>query len=877
MKAPRFLRLKQAFQDLLDSSPEQRAAALELAAREDAAFGAELAAWLAATERRAGEWLEEPAVLGLGDEADGSPGTSPATAAPERVGPWLLEAEIGRGGMGTVFRGRRDDGAFEQTVAVKLVRSELASEVLRRRFLAERRILAGLVHPNIAHLIDGGTTPNGIPYLVLEHVTGDPIDQYCDRWGLTVEERLRLFVVVCGAVHFAHQKLVLHRDLKAANVLVDETGHPKLLDFGIAKLLAASAEEADWTALGLARPLTPEWASPEQLRGDQLTTASDVYSLGVLLHVLLTGRRPHRFAGQAPEAFAREIEESGGGRLIGSVGFAESGGAGGVRGSERPAAPAGVDRRRLRGDLERIVARALAPEIDRRYGTVVELATDLECHLTGLPVSAHPPSVRYRLGKLLRRHRTAVAAAALVALTLVAGLLTISFEARRARHGEERARARFDDVQRLANAALFDLHDAIRDLPGSLPARRALAQHALEYLGVLAEEASDDPALRLGLATAYRKVGDVQGGIFLASSGDTTAALTNYQHAADLLDQLALQGDRNPLRIGALADELLAVGDGFQSTGDYQRAATLAQHAIALRRTLPAPLLQAPREQLQLGIAHVRLGRALREQGRPEPALAATREGVHLLEPLAASPGDLPGVKRQLAKAYNQYGSLLADAHQAIAAHEKALSIQTALSDAEPQNAQLGRELAWTLGDMTRPLRLIGDTTRFESNLRRAAEIFTRQFTDYPGNAIDALDLASVLSGLGGAQTAAGDFPGAQATLTKAQLLAENALVIDPGSAWASEVTWQLYSQLGETSAAAATATTNAAARRQGFDHAGAWFARSRTVLAALAASRHLEERYAADLEQLAEQISRCERAAAALHRGKPQPGTGSL
>lgn len=858
MDAERYTRLKQAFQDLLEVGPAQRATAVERLAGVDAELAAELARWLASEERDAGAWLETPAA-GDPDLAGAAGGTTPTEgggAIPERIGPWRLEAEIGRGGMGSVYRGRRDDGAFEQTVAIKLIRSELASEVLRRRFLAERRILAGLVHPNIAHLIDGGSTPEGVPYLVLEHVAGEPIDQYCDRLALPVDRRLRLFLVVCDAVHFAHQKLVLHRDLKSANVLVDHVGEPKLLDFGIAKLITLDPEEEDLTALGLGRPLTLEWASPEQLRGDPLTTAADVYSLGVLLRVLLTGRRPHRWSGQAPAAFAREIEERRGSRSIGSTSWNDA------------TPPPGVLGKSLRGDLQRIVEQALAPELARRYGTVAELGADLDRYLAGLPVVAHPPSVRYRLGKFLRRHRAAVAAGALAALVMVVGLLAIASEARRARLGEERARARFDDARRLANAALFDLHDAIRDLPGSLPARRALAQHALEYLEVLAEEASADPTLRLELATAYRKVGDVQGGIFLGSSGDTAAAVANYQRAADLLDRLAGQGEPNPDRLGALADELLAVGDGFQSTGDYRRAALVAERAIALRRSLPAPLLRTPQQQLQIGIAQVRLGRALREQGELEPALAATDEGVRVLEPLAAAAAAPPGAERQLAKAYNQQGSILPEPERALAAHEQALGILTTLLAAEPVNAQLERELGWTLGDMTRALLRIGDAARSERNLRRAAAIFERQLSAHPGNAVDALDLANVLIALGWTQTTAGDLDAALANLSRAQRLAETALVTDPESNWASETIWQVYRQLGDTTAAAAT-TATIPARAEGFARAGAWYARSREVLAALAAERQLQARYAVDLEELDQKIARCERDRALSGRSK--------
>ena len=396
MDPERFARLKREFQDLLTAAPEQRRVAVERLRREDQTLSVELAAWLALEEGRAGDWLERPALLADALVEGTDPADPPEPAPPERIGVWRLDGEIGRGGMGAVYRAHRDDDAFAQTVAIKLVRSELSSEMLRRRFVAERRILAGLAHPNIAQLIDGGTTPDGVPYLVLEYVAGEPIDRYCERRALSREERLRLFLVVCGAVAFAHQNLVLHRDIKPANVLVDEAGRPKLLDFGIAKLLAPGEGHEDWTALGIGRPLTREWASPEQLRGDPLTTASDVYSLGVLLHVLLTGTRP-------------------------------------PRGEDEP-----LTTRELRGDLQRVVARALAPDVADRYGTVADLAADLERYLGGRAVSAHPPSVRYRAGKFVRRHRAGVAAATLALLSLAIGGGVALWQARVAARERER-------------------------------------------------------------------------------------------------------------------------------------------------------------------------------------------------------------------------------------------------------------------------------------------------------------------------------------------------------------------------------------------------------------------------------------------------------
>ena len=732
MDASRFGRLKQEFQALLEAAPERRADAIARLAEEDAALAGELAAWLSAEQRRAGDWLERPAVLGGeddGDAADGSP-------APERVGPWLLEAEIGRGGMGSVFRGRRDDGAFEQTVAVKLVRSELASEVLRRRFVAERRILAGLVHPNIAHLIDGGATADGTPYLVLEHVAGEPIDRYCDRHALSVDERLRLFVVVCGPVAFAHQKLVLHRDLKPGNVLVDESGRPKLLDFGIAKLLVPSAEEEDWTALGTARPLTPEWASPEQLRGSALTTASDVYSLGVLLHVLLTGKRPHRFDGQGTEAFADAIERDGAPPLAG----------------RHLVPPPGVDPRRLRGDLQRIAARALAPAIDRRYGSVVELAADVERYLGGLPVSAHPPSLGYRLAKLVRRHRAAVGATAVAALSLLAATAVSLRQARIAEVERARAERRFDDVRRLANVVLFDVHRTLENATGAMAARRLLVDTALRYLDDLASEAGGEPALLRELAAGYERIGEVQGmpewpsegrtgdalasferalelerrsrvpsgaggptpaagaehsaearlltriGSILAARGETGAALVRHREARDLLIRRLAATPSTEARL-ELAQAQVAVGDDVWELGDVPASVPHYRDALDTAR---AAMVADPASTIafrQVGVVEQRLGDAAADAGDWPRAIEHHAASLAVDRELAARrPGDVE-IRRDLGTDLSRLGvdeAARGSAAAALEFHRQAGRLRQALLAEEPRDARAADDLAET-------------------------------------------------------------------------------------------------------------------------------------------------------------------------------------
>jgi serine/threonine-protein kinase len=355
---------------------------------------------------------------------------------PYRVGSYRLLHPIARGGMGSVYLAQRDDDQYRQQVAVKILRHSLADPHSLDRFLRERQILADLDHPHIAKLLDGGVTEGGLPYLVLEHIDGEPIDGFCDRHGLSVEERIRLFSSVCSAVSHAHRHLIVHRDLKPANILVTAAGVPKLLDFGIAKLLDPVAAETA-TTLGELRPMTPEYASPEQVQGRRITTASDVYSLGVLLYKLLTGRLPYRVTACSPLETARIVCE------------------------QEPKPPStALDSRRYerrrhwpRGDLDAIVLKALCKEPERRYPGVDQMAEDLRRHLEGLPVSACRDTWGYRAGKFLLRHRLGVAAAVLVAASVAAGSAATLWQAHEAEARQSEAQAALDFVVRMFEAS----------------------------------------------------------------------------------------------------------------------------------------------------------------------------------------------------------------------------------------------------------------------------------------------------------------------------------------------------------------------------------------------------------------------------------------
>ena len=413
------------------------------------------------------------------------------------------------------------------------MRSGRGSDAFERRFRQERQILARLQHPNIATVLDGGTTEDGEPYLVMEHVEGRPITEYCAERALGTRDRLALFRTVCGAVHYAHQNLIVHRDIKPANVLVDGQGVPKLLDFGIAKLLASGVDPDSAPTATMLPLMTPEYASPEQVKGLPVTTASDVYSLGVLLYELLAGRRPYEVRADSLEAIVRTVCETEPKAPSDFVGDRTAG---------RPCLRDSALAAELRGDLDTIVLKALRKEPERRYLSALELSEDLRRHLDGLPVKARADTFGYRASKFVRRHRTAVAAATLVLLSLIGGIVTTIRQARIAEANRQRAERRFADVRDLATSFLFDIHDEIRELPGSTQVRQQLVETAQEYLDDLAREAAGDMGLERDLAAAYERLGDVQGGALSANLGDMTAALESYGKAAAIRESLASAG-----------------------------------------------------------------------------------------------------------------------------------------------------------------------------------------------------------------------------------------------------------------------------------------------------------------------------------------------
>lgn len=662
---------------------------LRHACADDPGLAAEVGRLLESHARGEG-MMDRPALDGERDWME--PAESPLVG--RRFGAYRIEREIGRGGMGAVYLAERADGAYAQRAAIKLVKRGMDTDLVLGRFHAERQILASLEHPNIARLLDGGTMPDGGPYFVMEYIAGLPLDAYAVTHRLSIDERLELFLQICAAVSYAHQHLVVHRDLKPINILVTAEGAPKLLDFGIAKVLSPEHEEATSPATGF-RLLTPKYASPEQIEGRPATTASDVYSLGVVLYELLTGRSPYRLRAHTPFEVAAAVrttepERPSSAATAGDAGRADRR----IEGADdwvmvtRSASVKRL-RRRLRGDLDTILLTALRKDPARRYPSVEQLAADLRRHLAGRPVRAQPDSFGYRAGKFLRRNRLAVAAGGLLVAALIGGIVSTAWQARQAQAAQARAERRFEDVRRLAHAVIFDYHDAIKDLPGSIAVRERLVRDGLGSLDTLAREGPGDVALQRELARAYQRIGDLQGGVAASNLGDPKGALESYRKGIAILNGL-VASDSSDLGLRRdLASLSIRQSQLVFDAGDLATSLTLARRARDLLQPLAPRTAFDADAALELGAADDLAGTLLLETGDPRASADLHRHDLDRLMWAPAADRASPDVRRAISVAHHHLAAALVqlgDLPGALEHYRRALSLRTRLAAEFPQN-----------------------------------------------------------------------------------------------------------------------------------------------------------------------------------------------
>ncbi len=680
----------------------------------------------------------------------------------ERVGPYRLLARIGEGGMGVVYLAERDD-ELRRRVAVKLMRSALENPEALARFHAERRTLARLSHPHIVTLLDGGATAEGAPYLVMEYVEGLRLTEYCERFAPAVRRRIELFLQICSAIEYAHRNLVVHCDLKPGNVLVTAEGMAKLLDFGIAKLLAPGGGQL--TQAG-ARPFTPDYASPEQVRGEPVTTATDIYGLGLILYELLAGSPAYRFEAQSAAAIVAAVC---------------------VQEPEPPSAR----NPRLDGDLDAIVLKALRKEPHERYASAAHLAEDLRRYLEGRPVTARKGSFRYRALKFIRRNKVSAAAAAAALLAATAGLAGILWQAGVAQAARFRAERRLQEVRKLTHFLLFDFHDAVQKLPGSTPIQQMLVERALGHLDSLAAEAGGDADFQWELTEAYTRFGDLQGNPYQPNLGDAAGALASYQKALRIAQRLerASPGDLRFAR--ALARVHAHTGDVLFLLRRMDQATAESRRSVAI---LEGALARAPRDaetRMELAAAYEGLGDQL-GQGLSDRAAALQcyrKSLAHWTEASRLDPANLRA-RRAPAGLNMKIGDALADqdARAALEHYRAGLAILEALPEAERGSVPVRRLGASIQRRMADSLWQLEDARAALEAYRKAAETLAALAELDPANSRAQFDLAVTLSDAGQLLEADNDDAGALRSYGQVADILERLLKGDPENA-----SWQAY------------------------------------------------------------------------------------
>lgn len=638
-----------------------------------------------------------------------------------QIGPYTLLSEIARGGTGVVYLAART-ADFNKRVALKILKRGMDTSAVLERFHRERQILARLENPRIARLLDGGATPGGLPFLVMECVDGQPITAFCGANHLSIEGRLRLFLDVCEGVLYAHRSLVIHRDLKPGNILVTKDGQVKLLDFGIAKLLdPEAAASLSSTIAGLA-PFTPEYASPEQVQGRTATILTDVYSLGAVLYELLTGQSPHQFSSRSAAEIERVICE------------------------KEPKPPSLIATgTEIPRDLEAIVLTALQKDPVHRYASVEQFAADVRCFLAGQPVAAHSGSRLYRLRKFLLRHRGAVLAVATALAGVLAGTVLAVRHTHLARRNAAIAEQRFNQVRKLASTMLFD-HDArIRTLPGATKAREAIVQSAQQYLDSLAAEAANDTTLRLELAEAYQRLGAVQGLPGSANLGRPEDAIRSFAKAQALLDPLPLE-DPKVLR---LAINNLRVVSIYERSGKEDEVRKLRLKRLELAERLYN--IDRNQNDAWYGLIFALQGVAVAniDAGHPQEALPTLRRALALCEewrrnnPSTRSDSALAVLYSAIARAMRALG----DVRQAIAYGQKELEIRELTLRRQPTHAPYWRNAFhahWFLGtDFAHPVSLsLGAISQAANHCNQAIAWARKSHDADPANEQAKIDLA---------------------------------------------------------------------------------------------------------------------------------------
>ncbi len=809
----RYKRAKELFLEVCDLDEKRRKAILDRECGGDTALRDEVESLLRHHGEPPTTAVAAPPGAGAGgpdEPADREPEGHEPEPHPRNIGPYRIIREIGRGGMGVVYLGVREGDRFKRRAAIKVLKRGLDTEEILRRFEQERQVMAALNHPGIARLHDAGRTTEGLPYFAMEYVEGQRIDEYCDTHRLRIAERLELFRQVCSAVYHVHSNLMVHRDLKPSNILVTADGQPKLLDFGIAKLI--NPEMSLFTGSPTApelRVMTPEYASPEQVRGNPITVASDIYSLGVILYELLTGHRPYRIRSRVRAEIERVICNVDPDRPSTAASRVEVIEAdeheSGVSTTITPELVAKVRegrpdrlRRRLTGDIDNVVLMAMRKEPQRRYGSAQEFAEDIRRHLAGLPVAARRDTTGYRFAKFVRRHRGAVATAAVVVLALVGWGATAAYSLIRVTEERNRTDQALDKALQLIGT-VFELDDDLRY--NSLEGRKKLAQTAQVSLEDLRPDIGEDLEFHRVVAAGYITMGDIWGGHRGEAFGDTPTALANYRNALAMFEVLLARSPGDPDLQHEVAWCHLRIGDVLRFSGDVIGAMEAFGRCLDIGRAL-ARHNPNPEYKRDLAIWLAQVGAACKDAGRLDDAQRFYDESLVIRQQSLDENRNNADALRDVGVGYvhaAEARTLMGDYDGALERHLKAIELRERLVRTDPDNSKDQRYLALSHYFTADALLNLDRPDEAAPHVKAAVVIFEQRAEDYPSSARAARqDLALSWEIRGRLEAAMGDQDGALKSYGRWKSLATGLRELAPNNTLYAQLLAESHEHIGK-------------------------------------------------------------------------------
>ncbi|MBX7173270.1 MAG: protein kinase [Pyrinomonadaceae bacterium] len=708
MDAVKWQKIKEIFNEAVEIEPEKLAVYLDSVCENDPEIRAEVENLLNEDSKDA--TLFDPFIEPLGVVTSNNPFN-------QLVGKYIILNEIGEGGMGSVYLAENSE--FGNKVALKIVKKGMDTTDLLRRFKTEQKILANLEHPNIAHLLDNGTTEDGLPYYVMEYVEGETLLKFANENQISTRDRLQIFRKICSAVQFAHNRLVVHRDLKPSNILITKDLEPKLLDFGIAKILNPEKTEIKGTATMLGM-MTPNYASPEQLRGETVTTASDIYSLGVILYELMTGMIPFNMKQYSLVKMMEVVSNTEPIRPSDAATQAR-GDKGKITTSSLLPAP-----NSLKGDLDNIILKALKKEPERRYLSAEQFSEDIRRYLEGLPVKARPDTFGYRTSKFIKRNKLGVSAGILILLSLIGGIIGTSYQASVAQRERNRAEQRFEDLRQLSNNLIFKYNDAISNLPGATSTRAMFVQEATKFLDSLANEQINEPKLQLELANAYLKVGNLQSEI---STFDAKQSFETYQKSLKIAENLFNKSHQDYEIQHIFASALKEVGS-------LQENRNLAINNLKKAAEIREGILKSDAENFENKIGLVQIYSALGNlynQIQNQTATEYFQKALQISQNLVNEPTATATEWRLFAKT-NQTYALTLPPTEAINFQKKAIEFFNKVLDTKPNNIKAKEELGTSYLNLSNLYKSLNKQDLMVLNKQKAIEIFEKLSQSDPKN-----------------------------------------------------------------------------------------------------------------------------------------------